>query len=340
MEDLKKLQKDLQKRNFYSTKDTGKIFLYALLIPLLAGIILAYAVYGIASQLGMEFAENANIIDVLFGHLWFAIPFTMLTQIVFICLYFAYNKTNRIKQSACNISFKKANSWTILISAGVGILCVLGFVWLIEGCITKGLVSLGINGGGLSLPCDSVGWYFINLLLLGVVPAICEELIFRGMIFQGLKEKFSPKASILVSAMLFAIMHQNILQLIYPFILGCILAVVMEKTNNLIYPIILHMFNNFTTITINFILNVKGITEFPFPITWWTVLLAILGTVATFAILYLIYRFYLKKHSKIEVEKEGQEVNPSTASFGKFPFTLVCGILFAVAMIVINAIPI
>ena len=56
-------------------------------------------------------------------------------------------------------------------------------------------------------------------------------------------------------------------------------------------------------------------------------------------ILYLIYRFYLKKHKKIEIEKEGQEVRPITASFGKVPFTLVCGILFALAMIVINAIP-
>jgi len=339
MENLKNLQKDLQRRNFYSTKDTGKIFLYAIFVPLILGIVFAYVVYGIASQLGMPFEEGANIIDVLFEHLWFAIPFAMLTQIVFFCLYFVYNKSNRITQKACNISFKKANVWTVMICACVGILCVLGFVWLIEGCIAKGLIALGVESGGLALPCNTIGWYFVNMLLLGVVPAVCEELIFRGMIFQGLKEKFSSMVSVLVSAMLFAIMHQNVLQLVYPFILGCVFAVVMHKTNNLIYPIIIHMFNNFTSITINYILNVKGIAEFPFPITWWTVLLAILAAVATFGILYLIYRFYLKKHKKIEIEKEGYEVKSNTASFGKVPFTLVCGILFALAMIVINAIP-
>ena len=197
--------------------------------------------------------------------------------------------------------------------------------------------AMGLEQNTLGLPINTVGWYFLNLLILGVIPAICEELLFRGIVFQGLKENFSKPISIVLSALMFALVHQSIQQFIYPFLLGLLLAFVFEKTNNLTYSILIHMFNNFTTLTLTFLAELN-IISFNFTITWWVVLLALLAVAVTLLILWIVYRFYLKKHEKIEVEKEGELVQTAPLSIGKFPLTMVIGFLAAVVMIVINTI--
>lgn len=339
MENTEEFKKALQKRNFYTTKDTGKIYLYALLLPFIFGIIFSYVCMFILIKTGVQFEEGANIIQTMFDqYLWFSIPFILLSQICFLLIFLLYNKFNRIQQKSCCISFKKANIVSVLLSIFVGIFCVLGFVLLIEGGFGNFFRAIGLKQDSAALPLNSIGWLFVNLLLLGVLPGIVEELVFRGMIFKGLKEKFSPIASILLSSLLFALMHQNIQQFIYPFILGCILAVVMSKTNNLLYPILIHIFNNFTTIILQYLFN-NGTLSFSFiNMPWWLILIGIIVAVATCALLYVLYRFYLVKQKKVEYEKMGQEIPSKYATVGKFPITLVVGILIAVVFTVINAV--
>lgn len=331
------LRNVFQKRNFYTTKDAGNIFLFALILPLAFGLVFCFICMSIADGAGITAPEGSTILEELFAnYLWFTIPYALLTQVVFLCVYLCYNKASRIQQKSCNISFKKANVWTSLLSALVGIISVLGLVLLIEGCFGKLFEVLGFEQSTLNLPIDTVGWYIANLFILGVAPAICEELIFRGVIFQGLKEKFSSTTSILLSALLFALMHQNIQQFIYPFLLGCVLAFTFERTNNLLYPILIHFFNNFATLTLSFLSEINVI-NLNFEITWWVVLIAIALAGITFLILWLIDRFYLRKQSKIEVEKQGELNQAPPMSIGKFPITILIGIVVAVVFIVMNA---
>lgn len=338
MENKTKLQEMLKKRNFYTIKDSGKIFLYALLLPLVVGLIFCYVSMSIAMNSGIKFEKGVNVIEFLFNnYYWFSIPYMLLTQLVFVLIYFVYQKANRISFSASKIYIKNTKPLTALFSSLAGIVCVLGFVLLIEVCFGKMFTAMGLEQTSLGLPINNVGWYFLNLLVLGVVPAICEELLFRGIIFQGLKENFSKPISIVLSALIFALVHQSIQQFIYPFLLGLLLAFVFDKTNNLIYSILIHMFNNFTTLTLRFLAELN-IISFDFAVTWWVVLLALLAAAATVAILWLVYRFYLKKHDKIEVEKEGELVQTAPLSIGKFPMTMIIGFLAAVVMIVINTI--
>ena len=338
MENNKELQKMLKKRNFYTIKDSGKVFLYALLLPLAVGLLFSYIAMSIAMNSGVKFEEGANVIVELFSnYFWFSIPYMLISQLVFILLYFGYHKVNRISFSASNLHFKKTNAWTAILSVFTGIICVLGFVLLVEVCFGKMFELWGMEPNNLGLPINTVGWYFLNLLILGVLPAICEELLFRGVVFKGLKEKFSGVVSIFLSALLFALIHQSIQQFVYPFILGLVLAFVYEKTNNLIYSILIHMFNNFTTITLMF-LQELNIINFEIAITWWIVLIAILAALVTVSILWVIYRFYLKKKEKVEVENQGELTQTPSLSFGKFPITIILGVIISIVMIVINAI--
>lgn len=340
-QEVEELKKVFQKRNFYVTKDAGKIFLYALLLPLAFGLLFGYISIAIVKGSGVKIEESTNVIvEMCNKFIWFAIINMLLTELVFFCLYFSYNKLNRIEQKSCNISFKKANVWTCLLCVFVGILSVFGFVLLIEGVFGNMFNAMGLlknAGDTYQAPNNTVGYYFLNLFLLGIMPAICEELIFRGMIFQGLKEKFKPFTSVLLTALLFALMHQNIIQFIYPFILGFVLTVVMDKTNNLLYPMLIHGFNNFTTITIDF-LNQKGVIKLSFlGMAWWWYILAFVFAIATFAILFVLFKFYLIKKPKNVVEQHGDAPLPSAVNVGKFPLTLVIGIAVAIVMIVINA---
>ncbi len=339
MEKIDELKKVFQKRNFYTTKDAGKIFLYALLLPLAVGLLFGYISIAVAKKSGINVEESTNVITELCNKfLWFSIVYMILTQVIFICIYFSYNKFNRIEQKACNLSFKKANIWTVLLCIFVGIMAFFGFMLLIEGVFGNMFRALGLSGDSDFSPRnDTVGFYFLNLLLLGIIPPICEELLFRGMILQGLKERFKPFMSVLLTSLLFALMHQSITQFIYPLILGFVLTVVMDKTNNLLYPILIHAFNNITTVTVGF-LQELGIIKLSFAgMAWWVYILAFVAAFAACAILFVIYKFYLVKRPKEQVEKHGEAPITSSINIGKMPLTLVIGIIVSIVMIVINA---
>ena len=87
----------------------------------------------------------------------------------------------------------------------------------------------------------------ITLLSTGILGPIIEELMFRGIIYNELKSKYSNMKSILITTIFFAIIHINIIQILYALIIGFILIFVYEKYNNIKAPIILHMASNITT---------------------------------------------------------------------------------------------
>lgn len=331
-------QKQFQKRNFYTIKDSGNIYLYALLLPLAIGFLFSYIVVSIASSNGITAGPGENIVEILFEkYIWFAILSSILTQIVFLIIYFAFHKIEGIKFSASKVYLKKTKWQSALLAMFVGVLCVGGFVLLIECCLGKFWNIIGVKTSNLGLPLDTPAWLVANLLLLGVAPAICEELLFRGVVYQGLRNRFGVGVSVVLGGLLFALMHQNIVQFVYPFILGCVLCITFEKTNNLVYCILIHMFNNFATLILSYLINI-GAISFVFSITWYFVLISIALAALTGVILWLLYRFYLKKHEKIEVEKEGDIVQAQPLSINNFPVSILVSIVLAILLIVINAI--
>ena len=73
----------------------------------------------------------------------------------------------------------------------------------------------------------------VYIVLFAILPAICEELIFRGVIFNGLRKNFSDTFAVIFSALLFALMHSSVMQLAYPFIMGIIFAIIVQQRQNL-----------------------------------------------------------------------------------------------------------
>jgi len=135
-------------------------------------------------------------------------------------------------------------------------------------CICIGIVSLFLLSGTLNyfnlildkigikvdnpdIPLNSISDYLICLVSLAVIPAICEELLFRGVLINSLKHKGQIFA-IALSSIMFSIFHFSPLQLIYPICFGLILGIIYLRTKNIVFPMIIHFINNALSLTIQY----------------------------------------------------------------------------------------
>jgi len=91
---------------------------------------------------------------------------------------------------------------------------------------------------------------FYTFLFTAVQPAIFEELAFRGFIYKNLEKISSPKAAIIVSAFMFAILHLSFISLIWLVPMGLVYALLRHKYQVLWYGMVAHFTHNSTVILI------------------------------------------------------------------------------------------
>ncbi len=83
-----------------------------------------------------------------------------------------------------------------------------------------------------------------SFLAIVIAAPIIEELIFRGIILNGLLRRYSPVKSIMISSTLFGIVHLNPWQFVSAFIIGIFSGWVYYKTRKLSLSILIHLVNN------------------------------------------------------------------------------------------------
>jgi len=119
--------------------------------------------------------------------------------------------------------------------------------------IEKILLSFGITTSVSFEGLDEFSKTRIGLIYLGLIGPIFEELIYRGVILNKLKN-YGMKFSIITSAIIFALSHGNFIQLLQTFFMGLILGYIFMKTNSLFLPMILHIMMNSFSLIIEFYL--------------------------------------------------------------------------------------
>jgi len=85
---------------------------------------------------------------------------------------------------------------------------------------------------------------WITLLVTALLPAICEELFFRGFIFSSLDGSVKPNRAIMLTGLLFALYHIDFIRIIPTFILGTAFTLAVFKTKSIIVPAVMHFINN------------------------------------------------------------------------------------------------
>lgn len=83
----------------------------------------------------------------------------------------------------------------------------------------------------------------LNLAVIAVAPAVCEETLFRGVIQKGL-ERLGKVRAILVASFLFTLLHVDMQKLLGIFALGCLIGFIVYRTNSLYSGILAHFTNN------------------------------------------------------------------------------------------------
>ena len=204
------------------------------------------------------------------------------------------------------------------------LLCVIiapimlfGSMYLINYLMSL-LQGIGYNPDtSLPLPLSNAGWLILNILILAVLPAICEELLYRGVIFNGLS-KFGSVWAVLISALFFALAHGSAMQFFYQLILGVVLALIVLKSGSIFASSLVHFLNNAIVVIYNYIvLNTGGEAEVVFEP--WLIAVSFIAAVVGGLLIWLV--FYFMKERKKEDEKTQNEIYKEVSAAGVKKFS-------------------
>lgn len=164
--------------------------------------------------------------------------------------------------------------------------------------------TLGLSRLILMLPVDGIlgdyssvkatyeaGNIWIQVLMLGVVIPIAEELLFRGLVYRRLKFYYDVSIAAYISAIIFGVAHFNLIQGIYAFIMGIVFTIIYEKADNIYATIIVHISS-----------NLMAVFTFVNPISLWLerhgFIKFMVVAIETALFIQLIAKFYKKSDTK------------------------------------------
>lgn len=149
--------------------------------------------------------------------------------------------------------------------------------------------KMGLKGTEIIVFWDTPIKLFIVLCCVAVLPAIAEETFIRGYVLKGLSS-FKAINAILLSALMFSLMHMNIMQFSYQFMLGVILALLVKLSGRLDYSILLHFFNNAIVIIYAYFYGADTEISLTSGYVIKSIALAALGVVIVTFIFYIIIK--------------------------------------------------
>jgi len=90
------------------------------------------------------------------------------------------------------------------------------------------------------------------VIVIALVPAFCEEFMFRGFIQRSFEFKLKPFRAALVTALFFGIYHFNPYGIVPLVLLGLYFGFAAYISNSIVIPVILHFLNNFAAVILYF----------------------------------------------------------------------------------------
>lgn len=185
------------------TKSINRLFLCMVLWALVS----PYLLQGILSQLSMVQLSVA-------GEILFAVPVIL------------YLVIKRIRPDTW-IPFRKIGISTLLMSVLTGIL-LLPLVTFINA-FSMLFATNYVSESSEQLVSNP---FWVNLLIIAVIPAVMEELIYRGIFYHAYREKGVILGAV-ASAIVFGVMHRNLNQFFYAAVLGVVFCILVEITGSI-----------------------------------------------------------------------------------------------------------
>ena len=98
----------------------------------------------------------------------------------------------------------------------------------------------------------------VRILTIGIAAPIMEELCCRGIVFNRLNSWLPAWAAVVISSALFGLVHLNIFQGLYAFLLGVLLCMMYVRYRNLWVPVIAHIVFNVANVLLG---SIPGVEE-------------------------------------------------------------------------------
>ncbi|MCM1285118.1 MAG: CPBP family intramembrane metalloprotease [Acetobacter sp.] len=151
---------------------------------------------------------------------------------------------NRKKYISPVIPGKKIKPLYSLCWVAFGVLCCTAANILVSYIVvlTKLIFGYELTQGESASP-DSILACLMQFVAFAIVPAICEEFAMRCCSLQLLK-KYGKGFAIFAVSIVFGLLHGNVIQFIFAFTIGLILAYITIKTDNVLPAIFIHAINN------------------------------------------------------------------------------------------------
>ena len=89
---------------------------------------------------------------------------------------------------------------------------------------------------------------YMQILVIGILVPICEELLFRGLIYERILQSGSMKSAMFLTSLLFAFFHGSWIQIIYAFVFSYLMLYVYFKCGSFRAPVIFHIISNLSSL--------------------------------------------------------------------------------------------
>ncbi|MBQ7782869.1 MAG: CPBP family intramembrane metalloprotease [Oscillospiraceae bacterium] len=129
-----------------------------------------------------------------------------------------------------------------------------GIAIIVQNAAISGLFAIGISPIKEEYITETdltPAFLICEVIVTAIAAPVCEELLFRGVVLRRLSN-ISQGFGIIMSALIFGLMHGNLVQTILGFILGLVFGYTAVRTGSLILPIAGHIFINATAVSCNF----------------------------------------------------------------------------------------
>ena len=164
----------------------------------------------------------------------------LLAYFLPVCLYARENRLLKAAEARERFGLKSFDKRIIpfIILSGFG--CQFAMVVL---NLPMSFLPLGSDG---YIP-QSIPDLFGAVIVIGIIPAIFEEFILRGIVY-GVMAEFNDKAALIFTTVMFALLHATLAGIPGYIFLGIMLVLILRRTGSLYACMLFHLTNNITAV--------------------------------------------------------------------------------------------
>ena len=142
---------------------------------------------------------------------------------------------------------------------------MIGYGFCIIANISGNIITNILSRFGLESSVDfpnleGLHGFLLMTVSTAIIPALVEEFAYRGVVLSLLKP-YGEGFAVFCSALLFALIHGNMSQIPFAFIVGLVLGTICVRTGSIWVSIVLHFINNFIAVCITYLTNGMGDAE-------------------------------------------------------------------------------